>query len=225
MKQMLLARTRLAQARPIILISLIVIVCFLLVYAARPARWQVYVFRDGAFQALGSFEVRTQAAPLADEWRRLVPPTWRVTAWDLADVTGDAQPEWALVVWRPWRDWPTQRWSGSPSPIAGFQDAAGASCHLILLDPRSGRELWAGSALPAPLLALAVGDVDGDGLNEVAALEGEYAAGRDGPATRANVWRWNGFGFTLAWRSPPGRFRQLGLTDVNADSILDIVVR
>jgi len=64
----------------------------------------------------------------------------------------------------------------------------------------------AGSALPAPLLALAVGDVDGDGRNEVVTLEGDYATGRSGPATHVNVWRWSGFGFTLEYRSPPGTF-------------------
>ncbi|MEA3341804.1 MAG: hypothetical protein U9R15_17705, partial [Chloroflexota bacterium] len=78
---------------------------------------------------------------------------------------------------------------------------------------------------PAPLLALAVGDVDGDGRNEVVTLEGDYAAGRDGPATRVDVWRWNGFGFTLEFRSPPGDFRQLRLTDTNNGVILTVVAR
>jgi len=156
-----------------------------------------------------------------------VPSNWRVTASTLADATNDGAPEWVLIVWRPWRDWPIQRWSLTPSPIAGFHDAAGDSCHLILLDPsqEGGREIWAGSALPAPLLALAVGDVDGDGLSEVVTLEGSYATGRDGPATRVDVWRWNGFGFTLEWRSPPGTFRELCLTDTDNGAILVIAVR
>lgn len=155
----------------------------------------------------------------------VVPPDWLVTASALADVTHDGVPEWVLLVWRPWRDWPIQRWSPAPSPIAGFHDAKGDSCHLILLDPRDGREIWAGSALPAPLLALAVGDVDGDGRNEVVTLEGDYRTGRAGPATRVDVWRWGGFGFTLEGRSPSGVFHQLGLTDGGNDGILDIVVR
>ena len=129
-------------------------------------------------------------------------PDWEVASAALADVTGDGAPEWVLLVWRPWRDWPIQRWSSLPSPIAGFRDAAGRSCHLILLDPATGREVWAGSALPAPFLALATEDADGDGRNEVVTLEGTYAAGRPGPATHIDIWRWNGFGFTLAERFP-----------------------
>lgn len=193
--------------------------------------WQVYAFHDGSFQRLASSSFRhvvtsSRCHLVTPSPCPFVRPTWRVTASALADVTGDDLPEWVLVVWRPWRDWPIQQWSPAPSPIANFHDAAGNSCHLILLDPRDGRQVWAGSALPAPLMALAVGDVDGDAHNEVVTLEGDYA--RDGPATHVGVWRWNGFGFTAEWHSPPGAsygISQLCLTDTDSDSILDIVVR
>jgi len=200
--------------------------------SAPPTPWRVYAFQDGAFHPL--VLLRQQAASLlvsrpsdltATPSPEHVPSTWRVTASALANVTGDGQSEWVLVVWRPWRDWPIQSWSTAPSPIAGFHDAAGESCHLILLDPRDGREVWAGSALPAPILALAVGDVDGDGRSEVGTLEGDYATGRNGPASRVDVWKWNGFGFTLEWRSPSSILHQLRLTDANDDGILDVVVR
>ena len=204
----------------------------LLSASAPPTPWRVYAFQEGAFRSLAlprqqaiGLLVFQPSDPPAMPSPELFPSTWRITASALADVTGDGSPEWALVVWRPWRDWPVQSWSIVPSPIAGFHDAAGESCHLILLDPRDGREVWAGSALPAPILALAVGDVDGDGRSEVVTLEGDYAAGRNGPASRVDVWKWNGFGFTLEWRSPPGVLHRLGLTDADDDGILDIVVR
>ena len=200
--------------------------------SAPPTPWEVYAFQEGTFRSLvlprqqaPNLFVSRPSDPPALPSPKLVPSAWRLAASALADVTGDGSPEWALVVWRPWRDWPIQSWSAAPSPIAGFHDAAGKSCHLILLDPRDGREVWAGSALPAPILALAVGDVDGDGRSEVVALEGDYATGRNGPASRVDVWKWNGFGFTLEWRSPPGVLHRLGLTDVNDDGILDMVVR
>ena len=158
-----------------------------------------------------------------------VPPTlestWRVADAVWADVTGDGFPEWVLLVWRPWRDWPIQQWSQAPSPIAGFHGASGESCHLLLLDPASGRETWAGSALPVPLMALAVGDVDGDGLDEVVALEGDYATGPTGPASRVNVWRWQGFGFELVWRSERGVLHELRLLPAPRGGILAIAVR
>lgn len=135
-----------------------------------------------------------------------LPADWEVTAFALGEVTGDGSAEWVLLVWRPWRDWPIQRWSSAPSPIAGFHDAAGDSCHLILIDPADGHQIWAGSALPVPLVALSLQDVDEDGDDEVVVLEGSYATGRGGTGAHVDVWEWNGFGFTLAWRSPSGTF-------------------
>ncbi len=187
--------------------------------------WQIYTPHDNSFSRLPAHLSPLPPAPPSPCPLSPLPPTWHVTASLLADVTGDDVPECVLLVWRPWQDWYIQRWLSVPSPIAGFHDAAGDSCHLILLDPDTGRETWAGSALPVPLLTLAVGDVDGDGRNEIVTLEGTYATGRDGPASHVNVWRWNGFGFALEHRSPPGAFHQLYLTDVNNDGILNIVVR
>ncbi|MBE9508771.1 MAG: hypothetical protein IMY86_12070 [Chloroflexi bacterium] len=208
--------------RGVVTIAVVVILASL-PCSAPTAPWQIYAFQDGSFTPLTPSPLpypHTPTAPLPP-----TPPHWHVTAATLADATNDGTSEWALLVWRPWRDWPIQRWSSAPSPIVGFHDAAGDSCHLILLDPRDGREIWAGSALPAPLLALAVGDVDGDGRNEVVTLEGDYTTGRDGPATHVDIWRWNGFGFTLEWRSPHGTFRQLCLTDASNKGILDVAVR
>jgi hypothetical protein len=160
--------------------------------------------------ACGAGNASLRSGPLP-----ILPSAWHVTASVLADVTHDGVHEWVLLVWRPWQDWPIQRWSVTPSPIAAFHDAAGQSCHLILIHPQDGREVWAGSALPVPLLALAVEDVDGDGRNEVIALEGSYSNGRDGPGRHVDVWRWNGFGFTLQWRSPAGVYRRDCLHDAD----------
>ena len=206
-------------SRVVIIFAITLLPC-----SARLPPWQVFTFHADSFALLPA----SSSPPLPvlpSPCPSSVPPTWHVTASILADATNDGTPECVLLVWRPWRDWPIQRWSSVPSPIAGFHDAAGDSCHLILLDPRDGHEIWAGSALPAPLLALAVGDVDGDGHNEVITLEGDYTTGRRGPATRVDVWRWNGFGFSLEWRSPPGTYHQLRLTDVNDGGKLDAVVR
>jgi len=191
--------------------------------AARQTPWRRYVFQDNTFETLSltsNSPCFTACAQSADP--PVTPDTWDVRASVLADVTGDGAQEWTLLVWRPWRDWAIQAWLPVPSPITDYHDAAGDSCHVILLDP-GGREIWAGSALPAPFVDIAVGDVNGDGRNELVTLEGDYAVGREGPATHINIWRWNGFGFSLEHRSPPGTWRELCLT--NNDDRSNIVVR
>jgi hypothetical protein len=205
---------------PVVIASMILLSCAI----PLPA-WQVYGFRDGDYVSLPDARKAAISMTASESALPAIPPDWRVIAATLADATEDGEPEWVLLVRRPWRDWPIQAWSSAPSPIAGFHDAAGDSGHLILLDPANGRELWAGSALPAPLLALAVGDVDGDGVNEVVALEGDYGAGWDGPASHVDVWQWNGFGFSLEWRSPAGVFRHLTLINTDYEETLCIAVR
>ncbi|MBN1310581.1 MAG: hypothetical protein JXB30_04110 [Anaerolineae bacterium] len=204
----------------------IVIIPMLASCTASLPQWQIYAFHEGTFVALP--DTHETITPYAID-TTLSPPTtptdWDVTAASLADVTGDGEPEWVLLVWRPWRDWPIQEWVSVPSPISDFHDTAGDSCHLILLDPDDEHEVWAGSALPAPLLALAVGDVDGDRLNEVVTLEGDYNAGRDNPASHIDVWAWNDFGFSLKWRSAEGAFHQLELIDSGEGEPLRIAVR
>jgi hypothetical protein len=204
-------------------LALLLIALALLPGAAPMLPWQFYAL-DGERLVRVSRPAAALVAPTA-EGRPPTPPDWEVTGAALADVTGDGAAEWVLLLWRPWRDWPIQRWSSLPSPIAGAHDAAGMSCHLALLDPADGREIWVGSALPAPLSALAVGDVDGDGTDEVVTLEGRYPAGRTAPATHVDVWAWNGFGFTLRARSPVGTWRQLALAQNPVLGREDIAVR
>jgi hypothetical protein len=188
--------------------------------------WQVFFFDRGSFQATTLIDVvPLPAANTFPPEHPTTPPEWHIASAELVDVTGDGLPEWILLVWRPWGDWPIQRWVPVSSPIAGHHDVEGDSCHVIVMDPRDGREIWAGSALPVPFVALAAGDVDGDGQNEVVTLEGDYLVGRSGPASHVNVWAWNGFGFGLEWRSPPGRFHVLRLTDPGNGGILAIAVR
>ncbi len=112
------------------------------------------------------------------------------------------------------------RWREGPSPIATYRDAQGFSAHVIVTEPDVAggyREVWAGSALPIPLSALSIGDVNGDGHLELVALETDYQTGREGPAHAVSVWAWNGFGFSLVWRSPAARFTALRLSPPQAN--------
>jgi hypothetical protein len=67
------------------------------------------------------------------------------------------------------------------------------------------RLLWAGSAVADPIREVELGDVDVDGVQEMVVLE------ERGDAQAVTVWRWHGWGFSLSWRSPPGRYRDLAL--------------
>lgn len=204
----------------------VIVVSFILVSCTASPTWQIYAFQNGTFATVAAtHEALPSPAIISTPPLPSTPPDWHITASNLADVTGEGKPEWVLLVWRPWRDWPIQAWVSVPSPIDAFHDAEGDSCHLILLDPDDGHEIWAGSALPEPLLALAVGDVDGDDLNEVVTLEGDYNAGRNGTASHVNVWAWNDFGFSLEWRSDKGFFHQLELISIDGEKLSWIAVR
>jgi hypothetical protein len=106
----------------------------------------------------------------------------------LGDPNDDGRGELLLALWK--------------------RDAEGVPrSHPFLIGYREGayRVLWGGSAVVDPILEVELGDVDGDGVQELVVLE-------DMDNDRAvSVWRWHGWGFSLLWRSPPGRYRDLAL--------------
>lgn len=145
------------------------------------------------------------------------PAEWRVVQAELADLNHDRQMEAALLVWRAFQPWPIDSHLPNAGRIADFQNAAGLSCHLILIGWYRGefRERWAGSALAEPLKSFLPVDLDGDGWEELAALEAFYDDLPGRPARALAVWQWNGFGFDLQARQR-GRFLSLSAAK-NAD--------
>jgi hypothetical protein len=67
--------------------------------------------------------------------------------------------------------------------------------------------LWGGSPVAFPIHELQLGDVTGDGVDNLVVLE-ETA---EGQRRTISVWCWHGWGYTLLWRSPPGHYRDLAL--------------
>ncbi len=119
-------------------------------------------------------------------WRGL--PEWQVVDLALGDPNDDGRGELLLALWKP--------------------DAEGVPrSHPFLVGYREGayRILWGGSAVPDPIREVELGDMDGDGVQELIVLED-----RDG-SRHVTVWRWHGWGFSLAWRSPAGPYRDLAL--------------
>ena len=133
-------------------------------------------------------------------WRS--PADWDVKEAFFADLNLDQMPELVMLVWRPFRSWPVDEFMPHGGRIDSFQDNNGKSCQVILVGLRGNEfvELWAGSALAEPLHSLRAADFDGDGLDELAALEYSY----DGNPYNASMvlWEWNGFGFSLVARQP-----------------------
>jgi len=75
------------------------------------------------------------------------------------------------------------------------------------------RDLWGGSPVHAPILEVELGDLDGDGLEELATIEAPI----DDSTRYITVWRWHGWGFSLVWRSPPGNYHDLILVPAGND--------
>jgi hypothetical protein len=135
-------------------------------------------------------------------------PAWRVVDVAVGDFFNDYRQEVLLAMWK--------------------DDTAGVPrSHPFIMGHRHGRYdlLWGGSAVADPIRDLDLGDVDGDGRNELVVLEGAYEEPEGAPARFVTVWRWNGWGFTLLWRSAEGRYDSLGVGDVDGDGVSEAVVR
>lgn len=122
---------------------------------------------------------------------------WEVLEVQITDLNRDGLPEVTMLVWRPFQPWPIDTWLPHGGRIAGFHDSENRSCHIILWGWAGDRyrELWAGSALAEPLVSFFAADWDGDGFQELLAVETGYD--RRPMGTAVSLWSWNGFGFTL----------------------------
>jgi hypothetical protein len=158
-------------------------------------------FRTGAIDLTGdgvAEQVRLEEQQVIvyhdglEVWRGL--PGWRVVDLVLGDPNDDGRSELVLALWKP-----------------GMADVPRS--HPFIIGYREGayRILWGGSAVADPIREVELGDVDGDGVQELIVLE----EGGDGCAV--TVWRWHGWGFSLMWRSPPGRYRDMALITGRAD--------
>ena len=152
------------------------------------------------------------------------PEEWNVVQAEIADLNRDDALEATLLVWRPFRSWPVDQWLPHGGRIAGFHNADGYSCQIILIGWGDGqyREKWAGSALADPVTSFAVADLDADGTQELVTLENEYADSMSAPARDLKIWKWDGFGFTIVTKTD-GTFSKITLGLANDGRTLILV--
>ncbi len=149
------------------------------------------------------------------------PADWRVTQASISDFNHDGQSELSLLLWREFAPWPVDAYMLHSGRIDDFHDRQNQSCHLILIGWRRNAfgEIWAGSALADPIVAFSAVDIEGDGKQELIALEGRYDRSKE-IAHTITIWDWNGFGFTLRSRALEGRFRALAAVRAPSGSLL-----
>lgn len=138
-------------------------------------------------------------------------PAWSVTRFCLTDVDNDGVLDIFFVLWKP-------------------DEAGVARCHPFIYGWRrdAWRPVWMGSAVADPIAEFVVGDVDGDGRNELVVLEGRYGDPAEGTRRSVGpqyvaVWRFDQWWFQLLWRSETNGYWDLGLQDVTGDGVPDIV--
>ena len=167
----------------------------------------------------GALVVTRQAHEI---WRS--DPTWDIRQLLVADVNNDGQQEAAFALWKSFRLEPAIVYDTFGFPA--LWEEGSLRNHLFIYRWRDGvwRRLWCSSPVAEPILELRAADVDGDWSSELVVLEGTYDF-PDAPARHVSVWRWNGWGFTLLWRSSGGEWDRLLLQDVTDDGVLDILVR
>jgi hypothetical protein len=138
------------------------------------------------------------------------PHGWVVKQAALSDLNQDGAVEAVLLVWRPFKSWPVDRWLPNGGRIDDFQNAKGESCHIILIGWHREKfaERWAGSALSQPITTFKLADINQDGFDELITLESTYETAGVSPANAIDIWEWNGFGFSLVFKLE-GSFQEL----------------
>lgn len=126
------------------------------------------------------------------------PPTWGVYDCIFGDANNDGGEELILLLWK----------TGSygrdkPFWYHGFDDRMSNHLFVYKLVNSNLKPLWCSSALPGPISALQVVDINQDGKNELVVSEGKYGSLLDEKAPlnippSCLIMCWQGWGFYSA---------------------------
>jgi poly-gamma-glutamate synthesis protein (capsule biosynthesis protein) len=153
------------------------------------------IFRTGAIDLTGDGKAEIvrladyQVSVLEDgkiAWQS--PTDWKVLDLSLGDPNDDGRWEMLLA-------------------LEKADDRQVQRSHPFIIGYRGGifRQVWGGSAVSEPLREVELADIDSDGVQELIVLEDSLIRGRQ----TIGVWDWNGWGFSLKWRSQPGIYQDL----------------
>jgi len=136
----------------------------------------------------GTLTIRREGALVYSSY-----PSWQVIDAALGDPNQDGREEVLMLLWK--QDDPA-------GPI---------TTHPFIVGYRNGqyKVIWGGSTPDNWLQAVAIGDLDGDRLDELVTIERDPAALACDPRYRVVVLAWNGWGFTKRWASDYGSYNRL----------------
>jgi hypothetical protein len=130
---------------------------------------------------------------------------WHITKVVVGDPNNDGRTELFLLLWQPDED--------------GILRS-----HPFLMGWRGGRYgiIWGGSASGMSIQDIAIGDLDGDGFQELITLEGGSTP--EDAGQHVVIWHWQSWLFHQEWKSPSGEWGRLELRDINGDQHPEILV-
>lgn len=152
---------------------------------------EIYSLRDGRL----TVTLQEGQENLEDQVLWQSPEEWWVEDFILGDITNDGQPNLSLCVWR----------EGSYGPYKPFWVEANDNLvrnHLFVYklespegntEETSVKAIWQSSHLARPNYQVSLAQIDGDGVNHLVVVQGDY---EDPTFGETAYWKWNGWGFS-----------------------------
>lgn len=151
---------------------------------------EMYILKDG--------QLRINEGNMA-LW--VSPRDWWVQDVALADVDGNREREVVLTVWKAGN-------YGSSKPFWVEENDTSIKQHVFVYAFQDGKlqPIWQSSNLPQQNCETTFADIDGDGIDELIALEGDYTYDATCTASTIGIWKWENWGFFNQWKSEPGKY-------------------
>lgn len=144
------------------------------------------------------------------------PSEWWVDHFEIADTTSDGQMEIALSVWKSGS-------YGTSKPFWVSEEDKSVKNHFFVFGFKDQKiqPIWQSSNLSRPNCEFIIADVNGDGMDELVVIEGEYSSDFICSGKYLAVWSWQEWGFYNDWRSEAGEYEG-ALSQEYLDQIIEV---